>query len=63
MTNKNGHSIKIGNRYHLDFQQNRKVSFELLEVDDEGMAKVTVDGSDFLQVNVDSLECLKENAA
>lgn len=59
MKNVNGHSIKIGDRYHLDFQCNKAVSFELLEVDDEGMAKVTTDGSAFLHVNVDSLECLE----
>jgi hypothetical protein len=63
MTNKNGHSIEIGDRYHLDFQRNRAVSFELVEVYGEGMAKVTIDGSDFLQVNVDSLECLEGDVA
>jgi len=61
MTNKNGHSIKIGDRYHLDFQQNRKASFELLEVKDD-MAKLTMTGKDYFWITVDSLEEVEEMA-
>lgn len=54
MTNKNGHSLKIGNRYHLELQQNRLVSFELLEIEGD-MAKITKDGESFMVVTIDSL--------
>ena len=54
MTNNNGHSLTIGDRYHLELQQNRLVSFELLEIEGD-MAKITKDGESFMVVTIDSL--------
>ena len=54
MTNKYGYSLKIGDRYHLELQRNRTVSFELLEIEGD-MAKITKDGESFMVVTIDSL--------
>lgn len=62
MTNKYGHSIKIGDRYHLDFQRNKTTSFELLDINDDGMAKLTMTGDDYFWITVDSLEEVEEMA-